>query len=259
MAHYGAYGFLNGSKYDMSDKAMFEQGKKAEYDAFWDIYQYAINGVSQRTTCAYMFAFGGWNDDTFKPKYSMPYMNNAGNMFNTCAVTDLSTALERQGVVFDFSKCAQFASTFSYTKLTRVPTISTLGTTPASPFNSMFYGSTQLHTIDKLILKSDGSQTFNNTFYNCTALENIVIEGVIGKNGFDLQYSPKLSKASIESVINALSSTTSGLSITLSAQAVRVAFQNYNADGEGLGDGDASNAWEALKATKPNWTISLVY
>ena len=251
-------GYEKGKAEGGDTEAAYEQGvadgKQAEYDAFWDSYQYAINGISQISSGAYMFAHSGWNDSTFKPKYSMTYLTNAGNMFNTCAVTDLSAALERQGVVFDFSKCTNFVGAFSYAKLTRVPVISTLGTTPTSPFNSMFYGSNQLHTIEKLILKSDGSQIFNGTFTNCAALENIVIEGVIGQNGFNMQWSTKLSRESIESIINALSDTTSGLSITLSLVAVNRAFA-YVENGD---DGSINQPWLDLVASKPNWAINLV-
>jgi hypothetical protein len=67
---------------------------------------------------------------------------------------------------------------------------------------------------------------------------------VIGQKNFNVHWSPKLSKASIESIINALSSTTSGLTVTISKTAKEAAF--------------TSAEWSALIATKSNWTISLV-
>lgn len=205
-----------------NQQKIYDAGKQSEYDAFWDEFQSAKNGISAKYSGSYMFANAGWNDNTFKPKYSMMYLNNAGSMFQTCGVTDLSAALERQGVVFNFSGCANFTAAFAYAKLTRVPIINTLGTTAESPFNSMFNTSDKLHTIDKLILKSDGSQRFSSTFGNCTALENIVIEGAIGQNGLNLQWSTLLSHDSLMSIINALqdkSADTSGTSwiVTLGA------------------------------------------
>lgn len=228
-----------------------EQGKQAQYDEFWDGYQLANNGISLVYSANYMFAHAGWNDETFKPKHSMLRINNANNMFNTSAVSDLKAALDRQGVVFDFSRVASFAGAFSYSKFTVVPEINA---TSGATLNNMFYNSKSLHTIDKLILNDNGSQEFNNLFYQCESLENITIEGTIGQNGFNVQWSTKLSKASITSIINALSSTTSGLTVTLSKTAVNSAFETSS----GAGDGSTSAEWTALIGTKTNWTISLV-
>ena len=112
---------------------------------------------------------------------------------------------------------------------------------------------TSLHTIDKLILAQDGSQTFTSTFSTMIALENIEIEGTIGKNGFSLSQSQKLSKKSLISVVEHLSTTTSGLSVSLSKNAVNKAFETS----VGANDGTTSTEWLALIGKKSNWTISL--
>ena len=108
----------------------------------------------------------------------------------------------------------------------------------------MFNGARNLVTIEKIIIKTDGSQVFNGAFDTCNSLENLTIEGTIGQNGLNLQWSTKLSRASIESIANALSSTTSGLSITLSKTAKEAAFTDTE--------------WADLIATKSNWTINLI-
>ena len=91
-------------------------------------------------------------------------------------------------------------------------------------------------------------------FTNCFQLQNLTIEGIIGQNGFNVQWSTKLSKASITSIINALSETTSGLTVTLSKTAVNNAFETS----AGAADGSTSEEWTTLEGTKTNWTISLV-
>ena len=91
-------------------------------------------------------------------------------------------------------------------------------------------------------------------FGYCNKLEEVRIEGTIGQNGLDLRWSTKLSRASIESIINALSDTTSGLSITLSLAAVNRAFA-YVENGD---DGSINQPWLDLVASKPNWAINLV-
>ena len=82
----------------------------------------------------------------------------------------------------------------------------------------------------------------NRTFLNCTALKEIRIAGTIGLS-VDFQYSP-LSKASIESIMAALSDTTTGISVTFSNIAVNAAF--------------TTDEWNALVAAKSNWTVTLV-
>ena len=111
---------------------------------------------------------------------------------------------------------------------------------------------TKLHTIEKLVLSEKVYPL--SSFVNCYELENLTIEGIIGQNDFNVQWSTKLSKESIISIINALSVTTSGLTVTLSKTAVNNAFETA----KGNADGSTSEEWAALIATKQNWTISLV-
>lgn len=246
-----------------NEQKVYAAGQKSEYDKFWDAYQHVLDGNSQVYSAQYMFASSSWNDKTFKPKYSMTYINSANHMFNSTSITDLASILEERGLVFDYKNVKNtFAYTYSYSKLTRVPELNSINGTG---FASTFYGSKQLHTIDKIILKVDGSQTFSNTFYDCEALENLTFAGAneteetgptgfIGQNGLNLQYSTKLSKASIKNVVNHLLPTASGKTITISLTAVNNAFETAT----GAADGSTSTEWEVLKATKSNWTISLI-
>jgi hypothetical protein len=91
-------------------------------------------------------------------------------------------------------------------------------------------------------------------FESLYGLKEVRFNGTIGQNGLNFQWSTKLSKASIESVITALSPNTSGLSVTLSKTAVNAAFETS----VGAKDGSASAEWATLIATKQNWTINLV-
>ena len=102
----------------------------------------------------------------------------------------------------------------------------------------------KLITIDKLMLSENTISPGNFSFEECLELTNITIEGVINKNGHNFQWSKKLSKASIESIMAALSTTTSGLTVTLSKTAVNNAFTDEE--------------WSALVSQHTNWTISLI-
>jgi hypothetical protein len=97
----------------------FEDGKKAEYDAFWDAYQQ--NGERVHYTGA--FAGFGWTDETFKPKYDIRPTSILDNLFGSTAVTDVKGILEKQGVVLDLSNITSitYLAQGGNTKITRLP------------------------------------------------------------------------------------------------------------------------------------------
>jgi hypothetical protein len=225
-------------KVDTSEKRneAFEQGKKSQYDEFWDSYQ--ANGTRQNYQLG--FAGNGWKSITFKPKYPMS-VNYAFEMFRGCGEIDVKNC----GVNIDFSRSTSFTN-FAYQG--GVTRFGVIDTTSANTLSYVFYRCEKLIEIQKLILRDDGSQSLggSQTFESCSALTDIEIEGTIGSN-IRFKDCTKLSKASIESIINALSTTTSGLTLTLSQAAVDAITEV-----EGLA------WWGALVDSRKNWTISLV-
>ncbi len=221
-----------------------EQGKQAEYDAFWDAYQ--ENG--ERTD--YTYGFSSWRTGCFYPKYDINIVGSAYNAFYGWkgGKIDLAARLEECGVRLDTSRATSFQYAFycSGTEaITRVPKIDTTG---ADKLDSTFCSSPTLITIDELVLREDGSQTFSTLFDWSQNLTNLKVSGTIGTSGFKLDTNAKLSKESIISVVNALSSTVTGQAQTFSRTAVNNAFEG----------GSTGTEWLNLIATKPNWTISLV-
>ncbi len=226
---------------------VYEAGKKAEYDAFWDVFQ--SNG--QLTSYNYAFAYGKFNDETFRPKYDIrptsaermfAYNNNVGvGTSSSYCITDLSACLAKAGVVLDTSKCDSMNNVFYMGKgFTILPEISFESCTE---LDATFYGCTELNTIEKLILREDGTNTFTNNTWNfpfgqCINLENITIEGVIG-DSISFWQSP-LSKASVENIFSVLSATANGKTLTLSS----------GSKGEFTAD-----EWDALVATRTNWNV----
>jgi hypothetical protein len=227
---------------------VYEAGKKSEYDAFWDAYQQNGERVNYHTG----FAGQGWNEHTFKPKYDIK-PTNAYMMFYqipTNANIDLVKVAEEQGVVFDFSNCTNFHYVFYSSGIVRVGVIDTRRFNSFSQFAG---ANNSLHTIEKLILKDDGSQTISNaSWFLPNSIVNITIEGKLGYTA--RSSSSNMTKASIESFINALYEGSEGQTLTLSRTAVGKAFQSS----EGAYDGISSDEWKALVESKPNWTISLV-
>lgn len=237
---------------------VYEAGKKSAYDEFWDTFQWDGTRTYYQI---YAFAQGGWSFDNFYPKYDIipegpcQYLfygwNVRKNYTDYEAITgSLKARLEECGVKLDTSKVTLFRSLFSYGRFTELPTIDFTGAT--SEVDGAFGSNPLLVTIEKIVVNE--SVKYRNLFTDCPLLENLVVEGVIGQNGLNLQWSTKLSKASITSIINALSTTTSGLAVTLSGIAVKNAFETSS----GAYDGIDSAEWKTLIGTKSNWTINLV-
>lgn len=234
---------------ELSEKIdeVYEAGKNVERNVFWNSFQQ--NG----TRYDYSRAFGGngWIPDNFKPKYDIVSLR-CDHMFNytTRLNIDLAKTFEDLGIKFDTSGSQLFGEMFSFSAITRVPTIDVSKAT--SSYNMFTYSNVK--KVDKFIINSNGSQMLSDTFWGAESLEEIVFEGVIGQNGLNLQWSKKLSKASWTNIMTKLSPSTTGLSITGSLASVKKAFETS----EGANDGDTSDAWLTLCGRRDNWTISLV-
>ena len=217
-----------------------ETGKQAEYDAFWDAYQ--RNGEPR----SYRWAFSSacWVDGIFKPKHNI-VVTDAYMMFRGTKITNLNPT----GITYDFSDCKDFSYAFAYsTALTEIPFVIDLSsaTNLTSTFSEGNF--TCLH------IKSSNTTIYaNGTFSSLYNLVDFQVDGTIGTNNFNIRWSSKLSKASIENIINCLSTDTSGLTVTLSLTAVKKAFETSS----GANNGNISEEWLNLVATRQNWGISL--
>lgn len=223
-----------------NQQEVYKAGQKSEYDRFWDEYQQ--NG--SRRNYDYAFKGTGWTNETFKPKYPIIAANTAAYMFDHCGLTDYDFV--EKGITLDLSGATSITYIFRY--CTGIKRVGVIDATGCKDINRMLYGSS-IMTVDKLVVKE--TTLYDNAFSEANYLENITIEGCVG-NTISFQGSP-LSKSSIESVISALSSTTTGQTVTFQKAAVDTAFETA----EGLADGSTSDAWLELVATKENWTISL--
>ena len=237
---------LRPSEYAPKVGEVYEAGKKAEYDAFWDDFM----SVQSYSVGVGSFCGRGWHKKTFRPNLDLVMKGNANySFYNNGYEGDLVELCSNLGITTNL-KPTSLNSAFRYAFFTRLPVIDL---TKCTSMELAFADCRYLTTIDKLIF-GDVTKTLSSSFYNSANLENLSIEGVISVNGFDVRYSTKLSKASITSIVNALSSTTSGLTVTLSKTAVNTAFETS----AGAADGSTSAEWQSLIAPKSNWTISLV-
>lgn len=118
------------------------------------------------------------------------------------------------------------------------------GMTSASPYMNIFTDNAGA-TLEATYRMSWGMQEERERFYNDFAK---------GKINVSINFEwLALDKTNTTSVINALSATTTGQTLTLNLSAVNTAFETAS----GAKDGSTSTEFAALVATKTNWTIVL--
>ena len=228
-------------------------GVQSEYDRFWDAHQQNGN----RSEYLGGFCGAGWNKKTFNPKYAIkPKEGSAGTafmfMFFNCRATG-SDMLDYANYkhLFDWSNLTNAVSMFEDAGFDNIDIDMSNVTTLTNTFRCSYFVIGQTTITIKV---SDKATSFSHTFDYQKHLKNLTfVEGSVIAATISFAWSP-LSKASIESVFAALSTTTSGLSITFSKEAVDKAFETS----AGAADGSTSEAWTTLIGTRPNWTISLV-
>jgi hypothetical protein len=186
-----------------------EQGKQAEYDAFWN----TVQSDGTRNNYNSFFTGKGWRSGSFNPKYPINCTSGgyATNMFSNSAIVD-----------------------------TVVPI------TIVGAHSSVFYNATSLITIRDLNV-SGATGTMADWFTGCTKLKNVTFVNAIPVNA-NFKSSP-LSAQSLVNIVEHLSPSVSGKTLTLNSDAVATA------------DWSATNyaSWEDLVAQKKpsGWTITL--
>ena len=159
------YGFNEAYAYGVSDgwNDGVARGQEMEQERFWDVYQ--NNG--RRTEYRNAFYSWLWKDDIYNPIYPIVCKSNSSEMYRyNSSITDTKVDID-----------------FIYTNSQYV-----------------FANATALKTIRKL--KVYENVNFTGWFAQCTALENIIIDGVIGQN-IDFSACP-LTKTSILNIIEHL-------------------------------------------------------
>ena len=219
----------------------------AGQDAMWD----CIQNYGNRTDYRSCFFISGFSH--IDPKWPVR-ASNSDSIFGNA--NKLETVNWEK---FDLTATSSLYNAFGFCYLlTEVDTDLAVVNGTATLLNSIFRNCYKLQRVKKLT--AFPSAVWKNSFDECRELTHIIFDGEIGANGLNLQWSTKLDKESIESIINALSTTTSDLSVTLSETAVNQAFgyEEILDDSPNWVDGIYSPEWVALVDSKPNWTITLV-
>ena len=176
---------------------VFEAGKRAEYDMFWD----AVTHNWTRTDYRWGLR---WKCQYIRPPRKIIPTGSQGICYMFCDNPDL---LKIEKAYFDFSKKSIPNQTAGYYGNQRVfancrnlVEIEDIGM-QAAYYDGTFYDCLNLEKIE--IIRSQEDTLYNNeAFGYCSKLKDLVVEGVIGTN-FNIRYSP-LSIASLKSIIKHL-------------------------------------------------------
>ena len=175
-------------------------GMQTEYDRFWDAYQDCGNRSNYRGAFC-----SGMTPSNFYPKYDIK-PNNVYHCFCMFGLNegekpiDFVERLEECGVVLDMSGIGSTGYTFCWTSA--VKRLGVLDLQTPTNLNNGFFSMSSCVSIDKVILKDDGSQTMGNAFSENINLKNIAFEGTIGTS-LQLQSSP-LTVDSMKNIISHL-------------------------------------------------------
>lgn len=182
------------------------------YDEFWDAYQNNGNPMDY----GYSFCSYRWNDELFTPKYDINATNMAGT-FKHATITNLTDLLKTRGVRLITSKCVNFLQCFQSSTITHIPELDLR----KSISLSYTFACGEIIHIEKLIVSPQ--TTYSNSFTGANNISHLIFEGEIGQNGLNLQWSKKLTKESLLSVLTTLkdySQDTSGTTyeVTIGAE-----------------------------------------
>lgn len=207
----------------------YEAGRTAEYDHFWDDFQQNGNRTN------YDYAFYRWSAENFKPKYPIKPTGGAATWFlNGSKVTD------RQYLdLIDFSQITSVSSPFDNTIMPSFGVVDLSSVKANSTVTNLFRYNAVIHTIDKIVVHD--TIKYSQWFTNCKSLENVTFEGVIGQDGLNFSWSPLLTNASVQSVIDHLKQLPDGTTYTIT----------FHADvGEKMTDA------QKAQVTAKNWTLA---
>lgn len=209
---------------------VFEVGKQAEYDAFWD----ALTANKIKTTFTRAFQetdFGGkrFPDGVTIENCNLMFYNYKG--IELPSNIDLSTVTQ---YYLDYQGGESLATTRIFAWATKLKKIYDLKLGAPIEYWGTFEYCRQLETIE-MSIKTREETKFSSVFTECHKLVDITFEGVIGKS-LDIHWSP-LSPASLKSIIKHLKhcyGTADEFKYTLTVKA-----SAWNAlEAEGLTDDD---------------------
>lgn len=196
-----------------NQQKIYSKGEDSGTASVWN----SIQNNGSRVGYGGAFLGTSWSKATFRPTSDIAPVGDAGGMFRNATHIGEQLSMEEieteNGIKFDFSKTTGFGFCFACGMF---KSLNCIDLSAATYTDYGFYDGYNIDykkkRIERLVCSAD-TVFGNSTFGYCSELEYIGFEGVMAKNGLNLQWSTKLSAQSLLSLINVLedkSSDTSG-------------------------------------------------
>ena len=207
-----------------NEQKVFDAGKGKGVYEWWDYYQThqwlddatgKATRSGDRISYGYAFAGIGWDDKNYNPIRDINATHASYDMFAHSGITDTKVAIN----IANPDKAGNTYNTFR--------------------------NAAWLKTVRKFIINE--LQSMDGQFTNCKRLENLTIEGTIGRDA-NFYWCP-LTRKSILGVFDHLGTPTTTQTLTFKGSAVDAAFEG----------GRTSDEWLALvaEAEGKNWSVGL--
>ena len=227
---------------------VYEAGKKAEYDDFWDGVQQ--NGKRED----YDHGFRMWGNVYIRPKYKVvPTGSTTCHQYMFYECPNLKK-IEAQ--YFDFSKISGLSQTSNsdsnrqiFQRCTAIEEIEDIGM-PAGMYYYTFGNCPSLHTIAVVRVKQ--TTTYTGAFGGCSSLTNISFDGAIGRS-INLSVCP-LSKESLKNITEHLFDYTGTSEYTYTLTVNTSAFEALEAEGATAEYNGVACTWAELIDNK-KWNL----
>lgn len=197
-----------------NQQRVYDAGQKSEYDHFWNVFQQNGN----RTDYYYVFSGYGWTREIFRPKYDIKGTRFQGAFaFLTQINASLIDIFNECGITLDTSSATNISGIFQYSSsITEIPHIDMSSVTTSA--SNIFYYCSKLVRIEKITYTEHTSCYHNTAFGYCAALTDVEFDGIIAGD-MNFEWSPLLSKTTLQSLISHLKDLTGLTAKTLKVHA----------------------------------------
>lgn len=222
-------------------------GMFSQYNAIWDSIQNYGNR-KQYNFC--FFSPGGyWNDDTLRPKYDIIATAADDMFYSVTNLIDLKKGyFGEEELILDTSQLK--TANWMFYAMNQLRELPPLDFSKITSSTGTFSNCTKLNNLRLTVSENTiFSATSSFTFDKCLALSDLTIIGTIGKS-IHIGSSP-LNKTSLLSVINALSTSSSG-TVTFKKTAVSNAF------GEDYGEENSEWMQTIAEKSAVGWSFNLI-
>lgn len=243
---------INPQDFEGKVDEVYSQGKKEEYDIFWDAFQ--RNGKRRNYTYAF---FDGWTNANFAPKYDIiAELGYSTYVFSQSNISgSLKTILNNQGVTLSFiqpSGGGKGANSFFYlSAFSELPVIDLSMASGNTALKDTFGNCQRLETIEKLVMPTSCTGYGTGTFNYDYKLETINFEGTI-KYSLDFSACP-LSADSMKNIFDHLDTNPAPDARTITIK--QVVKNNYIAK---YGETEWNNNVALYTGILPGWSFTLV-